>query len=70
LSTSVRHGFQLIGNRYSPLPIGSNLDGETGIFTWLPGVGFLGGYRLVFIVRDWYGHMTGRSINVKIIPKN
>jgi len=31
------------------LPAGSNLDAATGVFTWAPGLGFLGTYRLVFL---------------------
>jgi hypothetical protein len=32
-----------------PLPIGSHLDPETGVFTWQPGVAFIGAYDLVFV---------------------
>jgi hypothetical protein len=69
-STSVWNGFQVIGNRYSPLPIGSNLDRETGIFTWQPGAGFIGDYRLVFLVRDGYSRLTMKRVLVKIVPRN
>ncbi len=31
-----------------PLPIGSHLDPATGVFTWQPGVGFVGTYELAF----------------------
>ena len=31
------------------LPAGAHLDANTGVFTWAPGVGFLGTYRLVFV---------------------
>jgi hypothetical protein len=35
-----------------PLPIGSHLDAETGVFTWQPGVAFIGAYDLVFVRCD------------------
>ncbi|MGD2091652.1 MAG: hypothetical protein PVH61_36095 [Candidatus Aminicenantes bacterium] len=68
-STLVPEGFQVIGNRFATLPIGSNLDRETGIFTWQPGAGFLGEYRLVFLIRDGYGLLTMKRVHVKIGPK-
>jgi hypothetical protein len=67
-STRVPDGFQVIGNRFTTLPIGSNLDRETGVFTWQPGAGFIGEYRLVFLVRDGYGLLTTRRVHVKIVP--
>jgi hypothetical protein len=54
----------------SPLPIGSTLDIEKGVFYWQPGPAFLGEYRLVFIdkVRDL---AVGRkNIIMKIVPKS
>ena len=39
--------------RLGPLPIGSHLDAATGVFTWQPGVGFVGAYDLVFV--RWIG---------------
>ena len=37
----------------APLPIGSHLDATTGVFTWAPGVGFVGAYDFVFV--RWTG---------------
>jgi hypothetical protein len=37
------------GDTLAPLPIGSRLDGATGVFTWHPSVGFAGTYDLVFV---------------------
>jgi hypothetical protein len=42
-------GYLIVGDELRPLPIGSTLDARTGIFSWLPGPGFLGDYRLVFV---------------------
>lgn len=39
------------------LPIGSHLDTSTGVFTWAPGVGFVGAYDLVFV-----RHVAGRAV--------
>jgi hypothetical protein len=41
-----------------PLPVGSHLDLATGIYTWMPGVGFVGRYDLVFV--RWQG---GRAVS-------
>ena len=34
------------------LPVGSQLDPSTGVFTWQPGAGFIGAYDLRFIGAD------------------
>ena len=50
LNPSIKYdGFQVVGNQLRPLPAGSTLDREKGIYYWQPGVGFYGVYRLVFI---------------------
>jgi hypothetical protein len=41
-------GHALVGGTRQPLPIGSQLDRDTGRFTWNPGVGFVGTYEFVF----------------------
>lgn len=50
----------------SPLPIGSTLDRERGIFYWIPGPGFIGNYDLSFI--DNFGNRSNR-VKIKILPK-
>ena len=49
----------------SPLPIGSHLDATTGVFTWAPGVGFVGAYDLVFV--RWAGAAAVARHEVRII---
>jgi len=53
----------------SPLPIGSFLDSERGVFYWQTGPGFVGNYRLVFIEKDKYGNKTKKDVWVTIVPK-
>jgi hypothetical protein len=53
----------------SPLPVGSSLNAERGIFSWQPGVGFIGDYLLVFIEEDQYGNKTMRNVLVTIVSK-
>ena len=45
-------GYLLVGSQLRPLPIGSFLDIEKGVFYWLPGPGFFGRYRLIFFVES------------------
>jgi BACON domain-containing protein len=45
-------GFSRAGGATLPLPIGSRIDPATGVFTWNPGVGFVGAYDLVLGGRD------------------
>lgn len=45
-------GYQLVGSQLRPLPIGSTLDMDKGVFYWLPGPGFFGKYRLIFFVES------------------
>jgi hypothetical protein len=62
------HFFQSTLN-ISPLPIGSTLDTQRGIFYWGPGPGFLGEYKLLFISRDKKGGFTRKNITVEIMPR-
>jgi hypothetical protein len=62
-------GFQLVEDRLQPLPVGSTFDTERGVFYWLPGPGFVGMYRLVFVEEKANGEMRKKFINVEIIPK-
>lgn len=62
-------GYQLEGKRLRPLPTGSTLDRDNGKFYWLPGPGFTGEYRLVFIEHGPGMEMKRRNVNVTILPK-
>src|SRR5262249_22437648 len=42
-------GYLRVGDGLAPLPIGSTLNASTGVFTWAPGVGFVGPYDFVFV---------------------
>ncbi|MGD2087645.1 MAG: Ser-Thr-rich GPI-anchored membrane family protein [Candidatus Aminicenantes bacterium] len=63
------YGYMLSGSRFYPLPIGSTLRAKRGTFCWLPGPGFTGEYRFLFIVRDEDGNMTRQMVTVNIVPK-
>jgi len=56
-----------VGDELRPLPIGSTLDSHTGIFSWLPGPGFLGTYDLIFLVKG--DPCGGRKIPVRLTVK-
>ncbi|MCX6583203.1 MAG: Ig-like domain-containing protein [Candidatus Aminicenantes bacterium] len=53
----------------SPLPVGSTLDSEGGIFYWQPGPGFIGQYHLVFVNKAEPGLMNREEVVVTIAPK-
>jgi hypothetical protein len=61
-------GYMLVGNQLRPLPIGSTLDREKGVFYWQPGPGFMGIYELVFLLEEKSGNIFKRSITIKISP--
>ncbi|MCX6584202.1 MAG: SBBP repeat-containing protein [Candidatus Aminicenantes bacterium] len=62
-------GYLVVGQRLKRLPIGSTLDSGTGTFNWIPGPGFIGMYRLVFVETDKKGEQSREKISVTIIPK-
>ena len=59
-------GFEVVKGELRSLPIGSTLDPGTGRFSWLPGPGFLGSYKLVFVET---GAGTRRSFPIEIVVK-
>jgi hypothetical protein len=60
-------GYVVAGEKLMLLPIGSSI--KNGVFYWTPGPGFLGDYRLVFVVIDRNGDLSKREILVNIFPK-
>ena len=58
-------GYLVVGREHRPLPIGSTLDQDKGVFSWMPGPGFLGTYDLIFLRDDGFG--VKRKIPVKVI---
>jgi hypothetical protein len=62
-------GFQVIGDRFAVLPIGSTLDRARGIFYWQPGPGFIGEYQLIFFAGEKRGKSARKNIIIKILPK-
>lgn len=64
LGEPVLRGFHMVGDQSRPLPVGSKLDSEKGIFYWQTGAGFTGVYRLLFM-----GTTKNRrvKINIKVV---
>ena len=65
----VHRGFQLVGHKLLPLPIGSTLDQKKGVLYWQPGPGFLGVYDFVFLKENPDGKMTKNFLRIEITPR-
>jgi hypothetical protein len=52
------------------LPVGSTLDREKGIYSWIPTPGFLGRYELYFAVTDGYYMSKPLRVLLNVIPKS
>jgi hypothetical protein len=61
-------GYMVVDGKPRLLPVGSQMDPRTGVFSWLPGVGFCGEYEFVFIGRDLSGNIVKRSVYITIEP--
>lgn len=59
-------GVERVGAESRPLPIGSSLDRERGVFRWQPGPAFLGTYHLSFDVGQCDGSVTRTDVEVTI----
>ena len=57
-------GYVRTGDGLAPLPIGSRLDIETGVFTWGVGVGFLRDFDLVFV--RWLGNQAADRVEMRV----
>lgn len=62
-------GYSDVGGQLAPLPIGSRLDAATGMFTWAPGVGFVGTYDLVFMRTRDGQPVARREVRIVLEPK-
>jgi hypothetical protein len=62
-------GYLRVGDSLTPLPVGSRLDATAGVFTWHPGVGFVGGYDLVFVRRDGGAIVSRQDVRVVLRAK-
>jgi len=67
---TLQAGYQVVGDRFKPLPVGSTMDNERGIFYWQPGLGFVGDYLFTFIEKDTTGEMRRKNILIRIAPKS
>jgi len=61
-------GYIAVGEKLYPLPIGSTLDSERGVFTWQLGPGFIGDYEFVFVKRAPQGVVKLRT-RIQVVPK-
>ena len=56
-------------NKANVLPIGSTLDREKGIFSWIPTPGFIGRYELYFAVTGGSYMSKPLRVIVNVTPK-
>lgn len=63
------HTGNIIVEPLYPLPIGASLQAQRGIFSWMPGVGFVGDYYLAFLVKDASGMVKRKRFRIRIRPK-
>ncbi|MCP5108772.1 MAG: hypothetical protein GY950_35635, partial [bacterium] len=61
--------FDKIIHAIARLPVGSTLDSDAGVFSWQPGVGFVGQYDFVFIEESETGELSRKEILINILPK-
>jgi hypothetical protein len=60
-------GYLLSGDHLEPLPAGSTLKNDT--FCWMPGPGYIGEYRLLFVVKGQDGAFRKREVVIRIEPR-
>jgi hypothetical protein len=63
-------GYLEVNGQLRPLPIGSTMNAGTAIFTWQPGPGFLGKYRLVFGLQTNDNQVMKKIVKITINPAN
>jgi hypothetical protein len=62
-------GYQRVAGTLRPLPAGASVDETTGVFTWAPGVGFVGRYDLVFVRSVGGRPVARREVRITLAPK-
>ena len=62
-------GYLRTSDGLSPLPVGSHLEPTTGVFTWAPGVGFVGPYDFVFARLAGERPVARQDVRIVIAPK-
>jgi hypothetical protein len=63
-------GYQMVGDQLRPLPIGSTLDNERGVFYWLPGPGFTGKYEFLFLLPNKENkEILKKRLNIIVNPR-
>jgi hypothetical protein len=61
-------GYLHVGTDLRPLPAGSHLDPQTGVFVWQPAAGFVGVYDLTF-VRHTGSSLSRQDVRIVLNPK-
>ena len=62
-------GFMRTPEGLAPLPPGSQLNPDTGVFTWQPGVGFVHAYDFVFVRRSNGQAQSRQEVRIVLSPK-
>jgi hypothetical protein len=68
-NSKLHAGYLEVGGMLRRLPIGSTINIKTGTFSWQPGPGFLGEYKLVFPIRAKNGTLIRKRITITIVPR-
>ena len=58
-------GYLQVGNELQPLPVGSTLDSDGGVFYWQPGVGFTGIFDLRFV--RWHERGNRERVPLRVV---
>jgi hypothetical protein len=67
--TNNRMGFLVVGDQLRRLPIGSTFNPHKGIFSWTPGPGFVGTYRIIFLEEKQNREWSKTFFTIHILPK-
>jgi 5-hydroxyisourate hydrolase-like protein (transthyretin family) len=60
-------GVQQVAGERRPLPLGSSIDAQAGIFYWQPAAAFLGKYDLVFAASAGDKAAGGGTVSVRVV---